>query len=359
MINRRDNARYGAPKKRRWKIVLLIIGLTILSLIVAMVLSFVILRAIGRAQMLGGHTGVLPRTPGSNMAEYEDDTLIYDGVTYRYNEDVTAVLCMGVDLPALTKKKSTIGNAGQADAVFLGVLDTASGRATILPLPRDAMAEIDIYSISGAYIGTQQKQLCVAYAYGDGRETSCECMVNAASRLLYGMPISSYIAIDFDAITVLNRKVGGIDVVCNETGQYETYQFTKGQKLHLNDKTVIPYLRARNMTSPNASALRLERQIGYLKAFSAKALEKTRADLTFPVTMYNTIKKHAVTDLNVSRITYLTTALFAKREDAQIGFCSIPGTTTIGEDNHVEFYPDEDALYAIVLDLFYKPVETE
>lgn len=58
----------------------------------------------------------------------------------------------------------------------------------------------------GNPIGTETKQLTLAYAFGDGREKSCELTVGALSKLLFGLQIDGYFAVNMDSIPYLRQR---------------------------------------------------------------------------------------------------------------------------------------------------------
>lgn len=119
----------------------------------------------------------------------------------------------GVDKEAF-EEGGTVGDgkAGQADALFLLVLDTKTGKSRLIAISRDTMTDVNVYSTLEILSEREKLQLCLAYTYGDGKEKSCENTVRAVSRLFYGMPVAAYAALDLDAIAVLTDAVGGVEV---------------------------------------------------------------------------------------------------------------------------------------------------
>ena len=73
---------------------------------------------------------------------------------------------------------------GQADGLFLIAQDTVRNTVKILMIPRDTMTDIMLTDLSGNELGKDLQHLNLAYAYGDGRERSCEYMAEAVSELL-------------------------------------------------------------------------------------------------------------------------------------------------------------------------------
>ncbi len=114
--------------------------------------------------------------------EYEE-TIEYDGHTYVYDKNKIAFAFMGVDKESLEENNGAIGTSGQADADIVGTIDIQTGEINIITIPRDTMVDIDIFSKNGKFIGTENRQLCLAYAYGDGGESSCTNVTTAMSRI--------------------------------------------------------------------------------------------------------------------------------------------------------------------------------
>ncbi len=283
-----------------------------------------------------------------------DNTIVYGGKIYKYNENVTAILCMGIDnQKKMSDGEYITGNAGQADALYLMAIDTKSGKTTVLGIPRDTYTDISLYSKSGNYIGMEKRQICLAYAYGDGKEKSCENTVSSVSDLLYSMPVNSYFALDSKAISALHNAVGTVTVTPNETITANNVTYYKDVPVKLYGDNVFLYLQARNKETADASYLRMERQLEYIRKYSAAVIEKTKNDITFPVKLYGKVQKNAVTNLDAGKIGYLATNIVSNKKTASLEFVSLKGEQIIGEDGYAEFYPDETALFEAVLKLYY------
>lgn len=86
----------------------------------------------------------------------------------------------------------------------------------MIAISRDTMTEIATYDVKGNYIGDSVNHLGLAYAFGNGKDTSCEYMVHAVSKLFYGIPINGYAAFNMETISKLNDAVGGVTVTVPE-----------------------------------------------------------------------------------------------------------------------------------------------
>ena len=87
------------------------------------------------------------------MIDQSGSTIEYDGVTYRLNENMVTVAFIGFDNQV---RNLTTGEAttGQADAIMIMALNTDTGRATCISIPRDSWVDVDTY-IDGSYSGQE------------------------------------------------------------------------------------------------------------------------------------------------------------------------------------------------------------
>lgn len=341
--------------KKRLKWVLMILVLILLLLVVL----FLALKVLGENAMLGRKDEAVEMTAPEQeniVLEDEGETITYRGETYLYNENITAVLCMGIDREDIEGEVSAVGQSGQADMLMLAILDTENGNVNLWNISRDSMTDVDIYNVDGDYIRTENLQACLAYAYGDGQKTSCENTVRAVSRLLYGMPIQSYAAIDLDAIRPLNDAVGGVEVTIHEEDILPA-RFKPGTTVLLQGDDVEAYVRSRRTEQPDepidTNNNRMARQRQYMMNFIQKALQMTKEDLTTPVKLFNIAMEddHMVTNLNMQKVAYLTT-VFSKVNFTEESFQTVPGEVMAGEE-YAEYHVDDEALYQMILDTFY------
>ena len=278
----------------------------------------------------------------------ENGIVSYNGKNYIYNENITTILFMGVDKNNIDKTYKN-GKNGQADAIYAVTIDTQTGETTVISISRDTMTDIKIYSGEGNYIRTEKRQLCLAYAYGDGKEMSCESTIWSLSNVLCGVPINTYMAIDLNAVRVLNDAVGGVKVPAYNSNMTKK----TGKMITLRGNAVYNYIRSRNINKTDSNAHRMTRQIDYLKAFSAKAIEQTKNNISTPVDLYNKVNKYSVSTLSVDKITFLTSVFL--NGNMHIEFKNIEGEIGV-EGNYAAFYPDNQKLYELVLDVFYKEI---
>ncbi len=331
---------------------------SIIGLLIAAIIAFLVITEIGKRQMVINKDAMItaPSDITNNILSQNDGkTLTYKGKTYKLNDNMSTILCMGIDKNELEVSENYGGN-GQADANFLLAIDTSTGKTSVISINRDTLVDTNTYSQGGDFIGTEKQQLCLAYANGDGGVKSCENVMKSVSNLLYGIPINSFIAIDFNAVGLLNDSVGGLTVTPPDTFNYFGINFYKDVPIHLNNqKKALAFVRYRDTTVLESNIPRMQRQKQYLTEFSKVAIAKTKQDITFPLTLYNLCKGYNINNLNISKITFLSSVILGKNDDANLEFLNIEGEVRLGEVT-AEFIPDTEKLFELVLKVYYKPV---
>ena len=127
--------------------------------------------------------------------DQKNGILTWNGKKYRRNTAMRAILCMGIDTKGEMASQAVSGKGGDADAIFLIAEDASRDQAQIVLIPRNTMTEIEVFDYFGEPLGTETQQLTLAYAFGDGREESCELTAEAVSILLFGLKIYGYCAV--------------------------------------------------------------------------------------------------------------------------------------------------------------------
>ena len=86
-----------------------------------------------------------------------------------------------------------------------------------------------------------------------------------------------------------------------------------------------------------------------------KVFDATKADVTFPIQMYNMVSDYIMTDISVDKMTYLASELLEYSvKDAKM--YSIPGETIMGS-KYEEFYVYDIGLKEQILNIFYDVVK--
>lgn len=346
------------PKRSKGKRVVLIILLVLLALLLLAggIVGWMYWQ--GQKDLLTSQPPVI--TPPEELVDIDDENrVVYQGVTYEYNPNVTAILVVGVDKEDI-QEESVYGQNGQADTLFLATLDTKTGDIHLIPLSRETMVDVDKYAVDGSYLGVEKTQLCLAYAYGSNGAEGCENVVRSVSRLLYGVPINSYVAIDMDGIEAITDTIGGITVTALEDipHPWKDYLVTqKGKKVTLDGKTAIYYLRHRD-TDAQANVRRMKRFRQFFSAFLSVAGNNLKNDIGLLPKYYNVASPYLVSDLSLSKITYLVGNTLSGNNWQDPTYHTISGESVDGGD-HNQFHADTASVYEAVLAAFYTPVEGE
>ena len=359
---RRGSGRNRKPNRsrtlgRRLAFAALIAAGALLFLLLAGVCAYAWMEYAGRAElkkkqealpegMILEETSAAEELPedAEGQEPLKDGMLRYQGKTYAYKEDVMTFLCMGIDKSGEAKASEDLHRGGQADALFLAVMDPGEKKISVIGVNRDTMAELFVYDEEGNYLGREIGQIALQHAYGDGMEESCERTVEAVSNLFYGIPIHGYFAMNMDVIIPLNDAVGGVDVVIGEGDE----------KVHLEGQEAYSFVRNRDMYAPHSAEQRLERQKQYLEAFALQAKKAVVQDLTLPAKLYTEILPYMVTDISASEAVYLATQAVSYTF-GQDNLYSLEGEIRMGEQFE-EFYLDETALYELILRIFYEEI---
>lgn len=288
------------------------------------------------------------------------ETLEYNGHTYAYNEDMFAVAFLGIDKRNLGTENGIVGTGGQSDTNIVLAIDSNTGKTTAIAVPRDTIVEVDLYSDSGLFLRSEEMQLCLSYAYGNGKETSAANTVTSISRILGNVPISKYFSLDLDGIAALNDAIGGVTL--QSLYDFDNLGIHKGDTLHLMGDMTETYVRRRDLDTIDASLNRTERQIQYIKAFAAQLIPAAIDDFSVVSKLYNTAADYSSTDVTLSNTTYIASLILSKniREFDTItlqGEMKASDKIDQNGDVYAEFYPDEDALMETLVRVFYTQID--
>ncbi len=346
-------SQHNKHKMKKSKKVLITILSCILGLCLLVVGTFGFLYYSGKNGLLD-KSGMSLNPPSDTKVIDNGNYIFYNGHNYRYKDSMTSILFMGVDKDELGTVKNVVGIGGQADALYLIAIDTDNGVTTTFQISRNTMVDIDLYNTAGDFIRTENNQICLSYAYGDGKETSAENTVRSVRRLFYGLPVAqSYAALDISGISALNDSIGGVTVTSPVTYKDDNNKvvYNEGQTYELHGKDAESFVRSRNHETANYNDNRMARQKAYLNAFIDKTVSMTKSDITTPVTIYNSAKPYMTTNLSAAKVSYLATDLLRKgitSADIQ----KVPGKDKDGK-NYVEYKVDNKKFFKMIVDTFY------
>lgn len=361
-----DPEKVKRDKKRKRKVVALTVLAAITGLLAAAFAAFLIVGAIGKANLrsnviaapkLENAPVVIELQPTEEeSAGWKEGWVKYNGQIYAYNEDILTFLVMGIDKNRDVKEVEEGTNGGQADALFLVVLNPHDNSLSVIGINRNTMTDVSVYDDNGAYVNTIKAQIAVQHGFGNGVEESCEYQVNAVQHLFYEMPVHGYAAINMSAIGPLTDMVGGVDVVALEDIKSGNSTVIKeGEEVHLEGDLAFAYIHNRDTKEFGSADHRLERQKQFITTYLQKVKQKTKEDIGFPISVYQSIAPQTVTSLTVDEMTYLVS--IAKDYSFNENYLyTLKGETKQG-DVFEEFYVDETDLFELILKVFYEPVE--
>lgn len=346
--------RHSSKKRRKKKMNKGLKVFLIILLIIALLIS-----------SLGGTYAYLKNQGKTDFASAvisdnnHEEIITYKGHKYAFNENVVSIAFMGVDQRDLQSKKDA-DFVGCADADVVVTVDTSDGTVKIINIPRDTMVDIDVYNDTGVFLSTENVQLCLAYAYGDGKTKSCENVTKAISRILYNVPINKYFALDLEGVAPINDAIGGVTL----EAQYSVPDkgIEKGKKVTLKGDMAEAYVRTRDMDYLEASLNRSARIEQYVKAFAQQLIPAVKKDFGVVTKLYNTASKYSQTNITLNNATYLASTVLDKGIDS---FETYTITGSMTETKHTkypdaviaEFTPDEDSVMEAVLNTYYVQID--
>lgn len=347
------NGKKKKGAKKKWskkKKILIGILIFFICLIIGLISSFFILRYLGKQAMLN-YDNLNINVPDG--IDYDDNgrLIYYNGHTYQFNENIASVLFMGIDNRKL-KENAISGTAGQADALYLFTYNALNGEIKVLSLNRDTMTDISRYDAGGKYYDTTTTQLCLAFAYGDGKSLSAENQVTAVERLLYNVPINAYYAINLDAIKILNDDIGGVTL----TPEYTFGSFVKGQQTTIKGDMAEEFVRHRDTNLLDDNLRRMACQRLYINSFANQIVPAIKKDLQVPIKLYQHSSDYTVTNIQMPILTYLASSLATK-------FNGLNMKTTSGkyidnpDDPAAQFKINKKPLFETVLDFYYTRID--
>lgn len=346
---KRKHRKKHLTKKKKIKRVIIAVICIVLSIIIAGIGSLFVIRQIGKNKFFNNNNVKINAIENAEINS-DGNEIEYKGKKYIFNENVISVLCMGIDKEI--SKTETYGENGQADAIFILTIDVSNGNVNIIPVNRDTMVDVNTYSQTGVYAGIENQQICLAYSYGNGEEKSCKNVAESVSRLLYGVPVNSYFAIDLDAVEKINDICGGATVVPNETFSYFGTTLTKGVSTNLTNSQAKAFVRYRNQSKLNSNVLRMQRQKMFLNSALSKITKMVKKNISVIKKVYTELSPYSYTNIDLSQTTFLATKVVSINKNLNVKYRTIKGNVEKGK--YTEFKPNEEQLFELVLDVYYK-----
>ncbi|MGN0435020.1 MAG: LCP family protein [Wujia sp.] len=308
----------------------------------------------GQTEQTNQNNNDIAISPSSEVEKWQEGDIRYKDKLYRYNDQIKTYLFMGIDSKGPVAEAENSISGGQSDAMFLLVEDPLKEKLSVIAINRNTMTPIDVYYEDGTYNGRFTFQICLQHAYGDGKWISCERSVEAVSRLFYNIPISGYLSLNMDGISLMNDALGGVtlEVLEDMSDEQQGIELKKGETVTLFGSAATLYLRGRSLDTFNSASARLERQQQYLLALAAKLKETANDNKKLLLNAYNEVEDYVVNSVDFAELIDETSGYSFDSSDMY----SIPGEMKMGE-RFEEYYVDEEALYDLIIQVFYVEVE--
>lgn len=281
-------------------------------------------------------------------------TIQRNGISYFPRQDITVILLMGIDNRGKVEDSGSYTNSGRADMVTLLIFDKTNEQLDVLCLNRDTMLDMPELGLGGKIAGTAYGQLALSHTYGSGLKDSCENTKQTVSDFLYGLNINYYVAMNMDAVAILNDSVGGVTVDVTEDFSTVDPTIIQGQ-MTLNGQQALNYVQTRRDVDDQLNLSRMERQKKYMEGF-VQSFHRANQQDTFVVETYEAVSEYIVSDFTTKSISAVLDQFSGYALDEVV---SLEGENKLGEGKNgetvYEFYPDEEALDAVILRLLYAP----
>lgn len=309
------------------------------------ILILVLVALLGGLRILESTVFSAPEEPAA-----VSKTVTRDGIDYFPRQDITVVLAMGIDERGPVQSSGSYRNYGESDAVILLILDQTEETCTLLCLNRDSMVDMPVLGIGGKRAGTFHGQLALSHTYGDGLETSCENTRQTVSDLLGGITVDHYVALNMDAIGVVNDAVGGVTVNVTDDFSLVDPSIIMGE-MTLNAAQALTYVQSRHDVGNQLNISRMGRHEEYMEGLMEAIREKLAADDGFALELYDRVADYMVTDCSANVIS----ALMQRCAHFELKEVVSPAGENILTEEYYEFHLDEEALEELTLRLFYAP----
>lgn len=257
-------------------------------------------------------------------------------------------LCIGVDkYEPMGEREPVYNSIGQADGIFLITHDVDNSKIDIVAVPRDTIVTIQKYYSNMEYIGKEEAQICLQYAYADGKEKSCEFTVDRVEELFDGIKIDGYVAINMISVLEINEAIGGVTVIVENKDTAKKMGIEVGSSVHLTEDNISLYLQSRDKSEAKSAYGRMDRLKDYVKAFIPRALEVVKENPVVVTDVMAVLDEHMITDLSAIDIAQLVTDV-SKVSVENITYQILEGNVILGSDGYEEFYPNKYKLKRIV-----------
>jgi anionic cell wall polymer biosynthesis LytR-Cps2A-Psr (LCP) family protein len=154
----------------------------------------------------------------------------------------------------------------------------------------------------------------------------------------------------FEAAT---DAVGGVQLVMLEDFTNVSSSMKEGEAVTLNGAQALSYIRDRHADEGGLDPDRAPRQVQYMKAFFGEVKDRTKENITFPVTLYTKLGDYIESDMSLSEVSYFAQNIL-KNDLRDENIITVPGVGALNEDGSAYYYNvDDAALQDMIREIFY------
>lgn len=305
-----------------------------------------------------GQTGVkdTQNTLGGLQIAEEGDygSVSLNGTDYELTQPVKSYLFIGTDLSGNEEAVGEEYQGSMADVLMVIVVNEEEKTYGILQLNRDTITKVPLLLKDGTANASAKLQLCTAHWYGADKKASCENTVVTVEKMLGGIKIDGYYALQMAGIGMLNQAVGGVTMTFEADFTEVDPAMKQGATLTLTDEQAEKLIRARYEMTDDRNTLRMERQRAFLNAFMKQVQEKNAENPDFIIQLYDRLHPFSTENLNMNELSRL---LKNTKEYRFTGLFTIDGESKIGQRlhdglDHWEFIMDKNSLEQVMKDLY-------
>jgi len=253
-----------------------------------------------------------------------DDFPVIPSPQAQFHKDRIALLMLGIDYGYDAKDQEYSANARtdtiKAVALNFPTAANPTGSISILSVPRDT----DVVFPSG-----REDKINSAYGGYNGNYVAAAHSSEKAVANFLGIPgFDRYVTLRIDATKDLIDAIGGIDVVPDETMNYDDswghlhIHFVGGRKYHMNGDQAVSYSRFRHDAC--SDPCRIKRQDQVIRLTIAKLKNDKFNDLLHMNSLISVVRRNVYTDLSDGEMLSLAWAFqhvdLAKLETAQVPY---------------------------------------
>lgn len=168
--------------------------------------------------------------------------------------------------------------------------------------------------------------------------------------MLGDQTIDGYMALNMDAVAILNDMVGGVPITITSDLTAVDPSLVEGETVTLQGEQALTFVRSRKDVDDETNLARMERQRQYLTALESQLSQQ---DEEFILRAYDAVFDYMVTDMGSATVVDLGEKMQIYEEQPLLTIAGQPGTDAEGSATYTL---DTDSLQQTILTLFYQPV---